>query len=285
MNISSLLLFLLHFSFCFTKTISSVELLVNPSFEDSPDNQAFDWKMYDGEMPYDIICTNQVWSCAAAMKKYDVKPFYGYWFVLTSGITNYTYSSMVFQYITTDVDINRAETTSLYLQFWYSSSGSSNSFYNLDNLSNNSNSTCNPPEIHVYLGGQHLYAGITNVSHNYTFVNASVYQNWMSVESGMEFMFELLLPDPNCDYLPYLAVDNITLTWNYQHKNLFTENVLLIVIMCCIIIVSCAAAFFLIRRDNVRKRRNLMDVPVFPSCDWLRYCSRACKKENYELVH
>jgi hypothetical protein len=273
-------LIFLFFHTIYSKTSHTVELLVNPSFEDSVSNKALDWKSYDGDMSYNIICTNEAWSCANVMKKYNIKPFYGYWVALATGINNYTYSSMIYQTVVTDVNINRAETTSLYLQFYYSSSGPVG-------IVNDTEVQCKSPEIHVYFGGQHLYAGITNNTHNYTFVNVSVYQNWMDVETGMEFMYELLFPDPNCSYIPYLAVDNITLTWNYDSKNLFTEDVLLIVVMICVIIVSLSAAFFLIRRDNARKRRDLMDIPVFPSCDWIRYMKQncCCKKINYELAH
>lgn len=275
-----------------TNHTKTLELLQNPSFEIHSNNLANDWNTYNGNMTYNIICTNEPSSCSINIKKYNVTPFYGSWFILMNSFNNSFTSAVVYQKITVDIDVNRADTESIFLQLWYSSSGSHSPVFS---------ETCGSPEIHVWLEGQHLYGGVANNTRGdniedvqsqigYIFLNESVFQSWMEVRNGMEFMMELLMPNPQCSYIPYLAVDNVTLTWNYKSKTLFTENVLIIVTICCIIIITFCLAFFLIRRDNAKKRKqNYLDVPIFPSKDWIKYqlefCKNCCHKEQYKLLH
>jgi len=278
-----IILFILFFLPFFVRTnhIKSLQLLQNPSFEIRSSNSATDWNTYNGNMSYNIICTNEPSSCATDMKKYDVTSFYGKWFVLMTSFNDTTNSAGIYQKIIVDINVDRADTQSLLLQLWYSSSGSS---------SGQVFQSCAAPEIHVYLGGQHLYGGVTNESHSYYYLNESVFQSYMEITNGMEFEMHFFMPNPECNYLPYLAVDNITLTWNYKDKNLFTEDILILVSICCVIIITICLAFFLVRRDNAKKRRaSVIDIPIFPSCDWMRYqfelCRHCCHKENYELLH
>jgi len=260
------------------------DLLVNPSFELQYSNKAINWQSYNGEMNYNIICTDAYWSCSTLMKKYNIFPFYGTWFTALNAIPNNTYSALITQKITFDFDINKISTSSLQLQFWYSSSGTANNILNYEN----NESLCSAPEIHVYLAGQHLFGMSANSSHEYTLVNYSVFQSWMSVENGMEFMMEIMFPNPNCDFIPYIAIDNVTLTWQYSNKRLVTENILYVTISLSIIIFTFTIVFFAIRINNLRKRRSYVEIPVFPSRAWFRYmyieAKNTCKKTKYELV-